>query len=145
MKRNRQFVESCDCCQVQFESRASFMRHCKSLGHKHKELGAQNAAVMADAENWENDDYCASIPMVMPHICPAQPQMPQPTVFENLSEVHEESHSETWSAISDNDASAHLPSEELEFFPFPDGKFFLLYCYAHGIMRPKVSTKYRVF
>ena len=24
------------------------------------------------------------------------------------------------------------------FFPFPDEKFFLLYCYAHGIMRPKV-------
>ena len=60
-------------------------------------------------------------------------------------EVHEESHSETWSAISDNDASAHLPLEELEFFPFPDEKFFLLYCYAHGIMRPKVSTKHRVF
>ena len=27
-----------------------------------------------------------------------------------------------------------------EFFPFPNEKFFLLYCYAHSIMRPKVST-----
>lgn len=26
------------------------------------------------------------------------------------------------------------------FYPFPDEKFFLLYCYSHGIMRPKVSA-----
>jgi hypothetical protein len=24
------------------------------------------------------------------------------------------------------------------FYPFPDEKFFLLYCYSHGIIRPKV-------
>lgn len=139
MKRNRHFVESCDCCQVRFESNASFIRHCKTQGHRHKELGAQNAAVMADDENWEND--CAPTP----HIRPPQPQMPQPAVFEDMREAHEESDGEMFNEISGNDASEQLPSEELEFFPFPDEKFFLLYCYAHGIMRPKVSIKYRIF
>ena len=34
------------------------------------------------------------------------------------------------------------PGNEIrDFFPFPDEKFFLLYCYAHGIMRPKVRDR----
>ena len=28
-----------------------------------------------------------------------------------------------------------------DFFPFPNEKFFLLYCYAHSVMRPKVKGK----
>jgi hypothetical protein len=29
-----------------------------------------------------------------------------------------------------------------DFFPFPSEKFFLLYCYAHRIKRPKVRTAF---
>ena len=136
MKRNRHFVESCDSCQIRFESNASFVRHCKTQGHRHKELGAQNAAMMADDENWEND--CAAMPV---RHFRQRVKMAQPAVLEDIPEAQRESDSE----ISDDDASEQLPSEELGFFPFPDEKFFLLYCYAHGIMRPKVSIKYRIF
>ena len=145
MKRNRHFVQSCDCCQVRFESNSSFIRHCKTQGHRHNELGAQNAAMMLDEGTWEND--CASTHTTVPlqQVCPPQPHMAQPTVLEDMTEAHEESEGEIFSETSDNDASAQFPSEELEFFPFPDEKFFLLYCYAHGIMRPKVSIKCRIF
>ena len=36
--------------------------------------------------------------------------------------------------VDDMDANA-----DESFFPFPSEKFFLLYCYAHGVMRPKVK------
>ena len=35
-------------------------------------------------------------------------------------------------------AEEMVHSDANNFFPFPDEKFFLLYCYALGIMRPKV-------
>ena len=41
---------------------------------------------------------------------------------------------------SENDGREHC-TEKGAFFPFPDEKFFLLYCYAHGIMRPKVRNR----
>jgi hypothetical protein len=71
--------------------------------------------------------------------------MAQPAVLEDIPEAHGESDDEMFNKISDDNASVQLPSEELGFFPFPDDNFFLLYCYAHDIMRPKVSIKYRLF
>ena len=37
-------------------------------------------------------------------------------------------------------ATTTLGTEKSAFYPFPDENFFLLYCYAHGIMRPKVRN-----
>ena len=40
---------------------------------------------------------------------------------------------------SDSEAETNPNGDgENTFHPFPDEKFFLLYCYSHGIMRPKV-------
>ena len=71
----------------------------------------------------------------------SDPPYAPPDFFEkvNLDANHE--------LVSDEemegDEGQTLPAEEMvhgdanNFFPFPDEKFFLLYCYAHGIMRPK--------
>ena len=63
MKRSRQFIESCDCCHVQFESIASFKRHCNTQAHTHRQLAEQNAAVM-DENGWEIDDTAEPIRVV---------------------------------------------------------------------------------
>ena len=48
------------------------------------------------------------------------------------SELSDDSDQEGQTAQTEERAQTH------NFYPFPDKKFFLLYCYAHGIMRPKV-------
>ena len=35
--------------------------------------------------------------------------------------------------------------EDDDFYPFPNEKFFLLYCYAHSIMQPKVNILFHKF
>ena len=130
MKRTRNILKSCDCCQIQFESTTSFTRHCGTQAHKHQLLAARNASVI---EDWEND--CAPGPL------PGYPvPLQNQPIPQNSIEVRQEEdfYNETTNEIFQNTIAEQSPSEDLEFFPFPDEKFFLLYCYAHGISRPKV-------
>ena len=139
MKRKRSILHSCVCCEIQFESNSSYLRHCKTKAHRHKQLGAQNAAIM---ERQENRKLPVSASVSTPLIRPHQPQMSQPEALvdtqlvaqENAgnSEISDETFDDTFNSVE-------VQSDEQEFFPFPDEKFFLLYCYAHGIMRPKVT------
>ena len=41
----------------------------------------------------------------------------------------------------ERDQVAVTEPESDDFFPFPNEKFFLLYCYAHSVMRPKVKRR----
>jgi hypothetical protein len=61
------------------------------------------------------------------------------------------SSSDDESSISDNTRDVFFNAEQEQFLamdenadgdfsPFPSEKFFLLYCYAHSVMRPKVRT-----
>ena len=139
MKRKRNFLQSCVCCEIQFESNSSYLRHCKSQAHQHKQLGAQNAAVMERHENWK---LPVSASVSIPFIPPPQPQMSQPEALVDPRQEAQElvANSEISDEIFDDSfISVDVQSDEQEFFPFPDEKFFLLYCYAHGIMRPKVT------
>jgi hypothetical protein len=124
---------------VQFESIASFKRHCNTQAHTHRQLAEQNAAVM-DENEWEIDDTAEPIRVV---------HHPGPRLISEGQEEEEEEEEEeslcfgeeTDSQILDGDLEDDVATDDLskEFFPFPDEKFFLLYCYAHGIMRPKVG------
>lgn len=76
------------------------------------------------------------------------PYIPPPDLFNRdiLDEDQESVIGEEMETISDElaedgegpTAQAEQTTQPNNFFPFPDEKFFLLYCYAHGIMRPKV-------
>ena len=50
----------------------------------------------------------------------------------------------TWGRYFFNAEAEQIIDEnaDKDFFPFPSEKFFLLYCYAHSIMRPKVRTAF---
>ena len=65
MKRTRNILKSCDCCQIQFESTSSFTRHCSTQAHRQKLLAAQNASVIED-EDWENDCAPGPVPACTP-------------------------------------------------------------------------------
>lgn len=131
MKRNRNILKCCDCCQIQFESTTSFTRHCSSQALRHKLLAAQHASLIDCVEDWEND--CTPGPI------PAYPMEIQEIAQDSIEGRQEEdSDSEIMNEMFDNTTTDQSPSEDLQFFPFPDERFFLLYCYAHGISRPKV-------
>lgn len=84
-----------------------------------------------------NLDDCTPEPLEpIPPVRPFRPQVLQPSVLEDIPDDT----SETLDDILDD--NAREPFSEPEFFPFPDEKFFLLYCYAHGIMRPKVTRTF---
>jgi hypothetical protein len=79
---------------------------------------------------------------------PDPPYIPPPDLF-NRGIFYEDQESvigEEMETFSDELAEdGEGPTAQVEqtaqpnnFFLFPDEKFFLLYCYAHGIMRPKV-------
>ena len=41
----------------------------------------------------------------------------------------------------EEDISLYYEEDAENFFPFPSELFFLLYCYVHNVMKPKVSKK----
>ena len=147
MKRTRNFVQCCNCCNIQFESSVSYKRHCSTKSHKHKLLRSQNAMIMAGDEPVIEDRMIVSS---------SDPPYAPPDFFEkfNLDANHElvsdeemevgEFSDDASQTLEAEDEGQTLPAEEMvhgnanNFFPFPDEKFFLLYCHAHGIMRPKV-------
>ena len=45
-------------------------------------------------------------------------------------------------SLYDEEDESEGDNEDAEnFFPFPSELFFLLYCYVHNVMKPKVSKK----
>ena len=137
MKRIRNFVKRCDCCNIQFESHASFTRHCNTKNHKHKQLGFQNAMVMARDEDREDrmirSSAAADPPYLLHEGYPLDVEPEEEMTDSMGSELSDDSDQEGQTAQTEERAQTRN-----NFYPFPDEKFFLLYCYAHGIMRPKV-------
>ena len=150
MKRTRRFVECCDICEMQFESNSSYLRHCNSQNHKMRlivtESGAtletdEELAYFSDDSEGEGEDFSyASVP-----ISSTKYSLQQETI--TGYQYSYEDTSQTPPVDSDSELKTTIGGDARStFYPFPDEKFFLLYCYAHGIMRPKVrNTLYTNF
>ena len=141
MKRARQFVECCDLCEIQFESSSSFLRHCGSKNHKLKLMIAQSAVHEED----NDDDH--EVDMLWDETRPTEahkllvPDRNSPVNIPPMARINNtESDGETLPSGRDDRCESDLGTEKSAFYPFPDEKFFLLYCCAHGIMRSKVRN-----
>lgn len=138
MKRARQFVECCDLCEIQFESNSSFLRHCGSKNHKLKLMVAQSSE-----DNGDDDE----VDMLWDETRPTEarkllvPEINSPVNVPPMARINNtERDGETLPSVRDDACESDISREKSAFYPFPDEKFFLLYCYAHGIMRPKVRN-----
>ena len=146
MKRTRRHVECCDLCEIQFESSNSFLRHCGSKTHKMKSMLAQSVSIeeiddevldmLLDEEiptyaGFSNGVMSVTDTIAQPDVYPETHPVPPPNNNENDRE-----------SVIHGDGRCDPGNEKCAFFPFPDEKFFLLYCYAHGIMRPKVRARF---
>ncbi|CAB4016525.1 Hypothetical predicted protein [Paramuricea clavata] len=136
MKRVRSVVESCHLCDVHFESNNGYIKHCETRNHKHKLL-VKNAATMVIDEEIDNSFPTKTVPEIPPFFPftsqgDQQEMMATPLIFEDDSQDNPSSPIQ-----HEMDAEDNVNEKSNLFYPFPDEKFFLLYCYSHGIMRPK--------
>ena len=145
MKRSRQYVEYCDLCDIQFESSSSFLWHCASKNHKRKSLVSRSLAQSVSQYTRDSDEE--ELDMLQDETMSADRDYPEQLV--TYSPVSATVYPEYQPVPpvpqlidSENDGREHC-TEKGAFFPFPDEKFFLSYCYAHGIMRPKVRNRFK--
>ena len=140
MKRRRTAVKRCEECDKSFESNEAGVRHFKSRSHTQKVLALKNALLMDEYEEiWEENDECFD-----------ENQQWESGDDDGLAyddsqylsevELDEEMFSEEGAEEEPLFNMDEIVSDEADdaFFPFPSETFFLLYCYAHSIMRPKV-------
>ena len=140
MKRRRGAVVTCDDCNKDFESQESAQLHFLSRSHLQRLLAIKNAPLMSSAEVNENDaendeengeqwgEFPANI------TSSSDDEIPDHEDGQLMEEDFNCEQEQFAAAEPDND----------DFFPFPNEKFFLLYCYAHSVMRPKVKARQRI-
>ena len=128
MKRKRNAVSTCEDCERCFESHESSLRHFNSRSHTQNILEQKNASLMGRPEIHREDFEAGS-----------------QENNEDIGGYHTDSSDEgptiddmedlfldgRQGQVDDMDANADES--------FSSEKFFLLYCYAHGVMRPKVK------
>ena len=135
MKRTRRFVECCDICKMQFESHSSYVRHCNSQNHKMRLIVTESGATLEtdeelayfsdDIEAKGEDVFYASVP-----ISSTKYSLQQETITGNRYSY--EDTSQTPPVDSDSELKTTIGGDARStFYPFPDEKFFLLYCYAY--------------
>jgi hypothetical protein len=137
MKRRRSAVAICMDCEKSFESQESSARHFNSRNHIQRLLAIKNAPMMSGREVTEQVEQDSEIM--------TEDEDDEQWFFDDTSSSDDES------SISDNTRDVFFNAEQEQFLamdenadgdfsPFPSEKFFLLYCYAHSVMRPKVRT-----
>jgi hypothetical protein len=125
---------------VHFESNNGYIKHCETRNHKIKLL-VKNAAIMEIDEEIDNSFPTETVPEIPPFFpftsqgSNQQEMMATPLIFEDDSQDNPSSPIQ-----HEMDAEDNVNEKSNLFYPFPDEKFFLLYCYSHGIMRPKVGA-----
>ena len=139
MKRTRRFVESCDFCEMQFESNSSYLRHCNSQNHKKRLIVTQSTATLETDEEADLSDYSETDLHTSSPISATKYFLQQETTLDEHSSY--EDNDQMPPVDPDSAPQTNLNGDARNtFYPFPDEKFFLLYCYSHGIMRPKVRN-----
>ena len=131
MKRRRQSVSTCVDCNKSFESQETSTQHFNSRNHVQRLLAIKNAQLMDTEEERDIlEDVGIRVEDVYGHngISSDEESFPD----DDMGEVFFNAEAEQ---LIDENA-------DKDFFPFPSEKFFLLYCYAHSIMRPKVRTAF---
>ena len=138
MKRSRNPVTSCWDCASQFESMDSYERHLSSRKHVQTILGIKNRALM------ECDEIVTS---EQERVSGDEDFQDSYDSYESEADIATLVHSDEESfddfeEMQDDEfppLNADFDNTDEDFYPFPSEKFFLLYCYAHSIMRPKVN------
>ena len=98
------------------------------------ETDEEPAYFLDDSEAEDEDVFHTSLP-----ISSTKYFLQQETITDNRYSY--EDTSQTPPVDSDSEPETTLGGDTRStFYPFPDEKFFLLYCYSHGIMRPKVRN-----
>ena len=66
MKRVRSYVETCNLCDLHFESTTAYIKHCDTRNHKHKLL-VKNSTIM---ETDEDNSLLINTVVEFPPFCP---------------------------------------------------------------------------
>ena len=136
MERRRGTVVTCDNCNKDFESQESAQLHFLSRNHLQRLLAMKNAPLMGSAAKVNDEvenvqelwgQYLAD----NSNLTLSDDEGPEPEEMGLMEEIF---------SCEQEEFSAAQPESD-DFFPFPNEKFFLLYCYAHSVMRPKVNDK----
>ena len=141
MKRRRDPVTSCEDCAKQFESNESHQRHLSSRSHIQTTLAIRNLAMMQCDEFLMDkaNDLVSNDADGSGSASENEYDLPYP---EDEMEVDEFQENEIPPLNNEDNGT---DGEDEDFYPFPNEKFFLLYCYAHSIMRPKVNILFHKF
>ena len=136
MKRRRDPVTSCEDCTMQFESNESYQRHLSSRSHFQTILAIKNLAMMQCDEFVMDEGSDLASNDADGTASASENEEYDPPYPEDEMEVNEFQENEI--PVLNNEDNG-TDGEDDDFYPFPNEKFFLLYCYAHSIMRPKVN------
>ena len=154
----------CDLCHLSFESYERYSSHASHRGHVVNEIQAGKASIN-NIELEDDDDVLQNVVLEDDwdssdgenDECEGQSESSaslesdRESLFGRDSDVNG---GDTYSTASDRppfemddstsdstEDDSHDTDEELgaDVFPFPSEIFFLLYCYAHNVTRPKVK------
>lgn len=138
MKRRRNVVASCEICRISFESNTNYEAHLVTKSHRRKLLATNS---------YESFD---SIDETLTHPQGATDNSPENSDEEPVSsppyDEHQDEdrcHEEMDIGADDSDTQEEFESDQTNFYPFPSEMFFLLYCYSHSVMHPKVCKKFK--
>ena len=131
MKRRRQSVSTCVDCNKSFESQETSTQHFNLHNHVQRLLAIKNAQLMNTEEERE----------ILEDVGIRVEDVSAIMGFHQMRKVYQ---TMTWGRYFFNTEAEQIIDEnaDKDFFPFPSEKFFLLYCYTHSIMRPKVRTAF---
>ena len=129
IKRKRQAVETCEVCRLEFFAKSIFLSHLNSRGH---------LANLLPAKIIEENDTLSFPYVEETNYVHEEQRVVDPIDLETAMQSET---SEDDSLYDEEDKSEGNNEDAENFFPFPSELFFLLYCYVHNVMKPKVSKK----
>ncbi|XP_028417046.1 uncharacterized protein LOC114541311 isoform X2 [Dendronephthya gigantea] len=151
MKRKRAAVTLCIDCGVDFESFSGAQRHFSSRNHLQQLLARRNlrsVSVEDDADNVrisaDGEDELRSYVEEEQAEREEEAEDDEEEAEDDEGEAEDDDEDDDEEEVNNSDLGDLLEAvggvdddNGQDFYPFPDEKFFLLYCYAHSIMRPK--------
>ena len=135
MKRRRNVIASCEICRISFESSTNYETHLVTKSHRRKFLATNTY-----------ESFDESLIDVITHPQGATDNSPENSDEESVNsppynETPDEDMLYEERDAGDSDNQEEFEQDQMSFFPFPSEIFFLLYCYSHSVMHPKVCKK----